>query len=154
MVEDRYEGYLYVVLAGEAYDSVVQRLQGSHILRLSVLVTSLALVLAGIAGVVLFSHLTRRLRSLAGVMDEFRKSDFSTPVDMEIPRGGGDEIDTLTDTFESMSDRIIQQVQNPQADRRAPAGARGQRLARSADSPGLAHRLYRNPPAQGGAPHR
>jgi signal transduction histidine kinase len=29
---------------------------------------------------------------------------------VEIPRGGGDEIDTLTDTFESMSDRITQQV--------------------------------------------
>ncbi len=78
MVEDRYEGYLYVVLASEAYDSVVQRLQTSHILRLSVFVTLVALVLAGIAGVVLFSHLTRRLRTLAGVMETFRKSDFST----------------------------------------------------------------------------
>ncbi len=28
MVEDRYEGYLYVVLASEAYESVVNRLQG------------------------------------------------------------------------------------------------------------------------------
>jgi len=110
MVEDRYEGYLYVVLASEAYDSVVQRLQGSHILRLSVLVTSLALVLAAVAGVVLFSHLTRRLRTLADVMDTFRRSDFSTPVRLEKRRGNGDEIDTLTDTFESMSDRIIQQV--------------------------------------------
>jgi signal transduction histidine kinase len=110
MVEDRYEGYLYVVLASEAYDSVVKRLQGSHILRLSVLVTFVVLVLAGVAGVILFSHLTRRLRSLAGVMDAFRKSDFSVSIETEIPRGGGDEIDTLTDTFESMSDRIAQQV--------------------------------------------
>jgi len=110
MVEDRYEGYLYVVLASEAYDSVVQRLQGSHILRLSVLVTSLALVLAAVAGVVLFSHLTRRLRTLADVMDTFRRSDFSTPVRLEKRPGNGDEIDILTETFESMSDRIIQQV--------------------------------------------
>ena len=110
MVEDRYEGYLYVVLAGEAHDSVVQRLRGSYILRLSVLATALALMLAGVAGVILFSHLTRRLRSLSGVMDEFRKSDFSASIDTEIPRGGGDEIDTLTDTFESMSERITQQV--------------------------------------------
>lgn len=110
MVEDRYEGYLYVVLASEAYDSVVQRLQGSHILRLSVLVTFVALVLAGLAGVILFSHLTRRLRSLSAVMNAFRRSDFSAPIETEIPRGGGDEIDTLTDTFESMSDRITQQV--------------------------------------------
>ena len=111
MVEDRYEGYLYVVLASEAYDSVVQRLQTSHILRLSVLVTLVALVLAGIAGVVLFSHLTRRLRILAGVVDSFRRSDFSTPVRLEKRPGNGDEIDTLTESFEGMSDRIIQQVQ-------------------------------------------
>jgi len=110
MVEDRYEGYLYVVLASEAYDSVVQRLQTSHILRLSILVTIVALVLAGIAGVVLFSHLTRRLRILAGVVDSFRRSDFSTPVRLEKRPGNGDEIDTLTESFEGMSDRIIQQV--------------------------------------------
>ena len=110
MVEDRYEGYLYVVLASEAYDSVVQRLQTSHILRLSVLVTIVALVLAGIAGVVLFSLLTRRLRILAGVVDSFRRSDFSTPVRLEKRPGNGDEIDTLTESFEGMSDRIIKQV--------------------------------------------
>jgi signal transduction histidine kinase len=112
MVEDRYEGYLYVVLASEAYDSVVQRLQTSHILRLSVVMTLVALVLAGIAGVILFSHLTRRLRILAGVVDSFRRSDFSTPVRLEKRPGNGDEIDTLTESFEGMSDRIIQQVRS------------------------------------------
>lgn len=110
MVEDRYEGYLYVVLAGKAYDSVVQRLQASHILRLSVLLTALALAAAGVAGVVLFSHLTKRLRRLAGAMEAFRRSDFSTPVRLPARSGTGDEIDTLAATFESMSDRIIQQV--------------------------------------------
>jgi signal transduction histidine kinase len=110
MVEDRYEGYLYVVLASEAYDSVVQRLQGSHILRLSVVLTTLALLLAAVAGVVLFSLLTRRLRTLATAMNHFRRSDFTEPVRIDGPKGGGDEIDTLSETFEGMSDRIIQQV--------------------------------------------
>ncbi len=110
MVEDRYEGYLYVVLASEAYDSVVERLQTSYILRLSIVATLIALALAGIAGVVLFSHLTRRLRTLAGVVDTFRESDFSTPVRLDNRSGPGDEIDTLAETFEGMSDRIIQQV--------------------------------------------
>jgi signal transduction histidine kinase len=110
MVEDRYEGYLYVVLASEAYESVVQRLRGSHILRLSVIVTVSALLVAAIAGVVLFSFLTRRLRKLADVMDDFRRSDFSEPVRIEARSGSGDEIDTLSETFAGMSDRIIQQV--------------------------------------------
>jgi signal transduction histidine kinase len=110
MVEDRYEGYLYVVLAGEAYESVVQLLRGSHILRLSVFATVLALALAGAAGIVLFAHLTRRLRSLAEAMDHFRSSDFQTPVRLDKPAASGDEIDLLSETFETMSDRIIQQV--------------------------------------------
>jgi signal transduction histidine kinase len=110
MVEDRYEGYLYVVLASEAYDSVVQRLQGSHILRLSVVVTVSALVAAAFAGIVLFSHLTRRLRTLAATMESFRRSDFTAGARLDRRGGSGDEIDTLAATFESMSDRIIQQM--------------------------------------------
>jgi signal transduction histidine kinase len=110
MVEDRYEGYLYVVLASEASDSAVQRLRGSHILRLGLVATALALVAAAVAGVVLFTHLTRRLRRLAAVVEGFRRSDFTHPVRFDGRSGGGDEIDTLSTTFEDMSERIIQQV--------------------------------------------
>lgn len=110
MVEDRYEGYLYVVLASEAAESVVQRLRGSHILRMGAVTIGLALVVAAVAGGVLFSYLTRRLRRLAGVMESFRRSDFTRPVRLGGRRSGGDEIDTLTDTFEGMAERIIQQI--------------------------------------------
>ena len=85
--------------------------RGSHILRLSVLVTFVALVLAGVAGVVLFSHLTRRLRIARRGHGRLQNAAISRPRSgTETRRGSGDEIDTLTDTFESMSDRIIQQV--------------------------------------------
>jgi signal transduction histidine kinase len=110
MVEDRYEGYLYVVLTSQAHDSVVQRLRGSHILRLTLFTIAAALLAAAVAGVALFSHLTRRLRTLAGVMNDFRRSDLTEPVRIESPTVYGDEIDTLADTFTVMSDRIIQQI--------------------------------------------
>jgi signal transduction histidine kinase len=110
MVEERYEGYLYVVLASEAYDSVVQRLETSHILRLSIILTGLALLLTAAAGVVLFSLLTRRLRILTSVMERFRRSDFNQPVRLDHREHHGDEIDILAATFTSMSDRIIRQV--------------------------------------------
>lgn len=110
MVEDRYEGYLYIVLASEAYDSVVKRLWGSHILRLSVFMIVGALVVVALVGVVLFTRLTRRLRALTGAMDDFRRGDFTRPVTIpEIPERG-DEIDRLIETFKGMSDRINQQV--------------------------------------------
>jgi len=110
MVEDRYEGYLYVVLTSQAHDSVVQRLRGSHILRLTLFTIAAALLAAAAAGVVLFSHLTRRLRTLTGVMNDFRRSDLTEPVKMESTTVYGDEIDSLADTFTVMSDRIIQQI--------------------------------------------
>jgi len=111
MVGDRYEGYLYIVLAGEQYDSVVQRLRGSQILRLSLGVGATALLAAGLAGIVLFNLLTRRLRRLAASMESFRESGFTEPVAAPTPRGRpGDEIDSLVTTFNDMSRRIIQQV--------------------------------------------
>lgn len=110
MVEDRYEGYLYVVLASQAHDSVVQRLRGSHILRLTLFTIAAALLAAAVAGVVLFSHLTRRLRTLADVMNDFRRGDLSEPVRIDERNVYGDEIDALANTFVVMSDRIIQQI--------------------------------------------
>jgi two-component system OmpR family sensor kinase len=110
MVEDRYEGYLYVVLASEAYDSVVHRLWGSHILRLSVLMTVGALAIVALVGVVLFSRLTRRLRALARAMVDFRRGEFTRSVTIDEVPAGGDEIDRLVETFKEMSDRINQQV--------------------------------------------
>jgi len=59
------EGYLYIVLAGEAYDSVTQMLQGSYMLRLSIWAAGAGLVFAVGAGLLLFHLLTRRLRTLA-----------------------------------------------------------------------------------------
>lgn len=113
MVEDRYEGYLYVVLAGEQYDSVVEMVQRNHALRLGLMVVAGALLVALVAGVALFELLTRRLRVLAGEMEEFRDSDFARPTgrtDRRTPEDG-DEIDRLGSTFDRMSERIIQQMQ-------------------------------------------
>lgn len=113
MVEDRYEGYLYVVLASEEYDSVVQLLRTSHILRLGVAALGGSLVIALIAGIVLFNLMTRRLRRLSAAMDTFRESDFSTPLSPAIrdEDRSDDEIGRLGRTFDSMAERILQQVQ-------------------------------------------
>lgn len=112
MVEDRYEGYLYVVLASEQYDSAVSVLRRSHLLRISLTVVVVALVVALVSGLVLFNLLTRRLRRLTGAVEGFRDSDYS---DADIVRtglasDGGDEIGRLAATFERMAERIILQV--------------------------------------------
>ncbi|HMC22795.1 MAG TPA: ATP-binding protein [Thermoanaerobaculia bacterium] len=104
-------GYLYVILGGEDYDSVVQQLRGSYILQLSAVAAVGAVVFALIAALLLFNALTRRLRTLARSMETFKRSDFSAEVRLPEHRSaGGDEVDRLTATFQEMSARIILQV--------------------------------------------
>lgn len=110
-LESEPQGYLYIILGGEEYDSVVEMLQASYVLRLGAVlaVGSLACALAG--GLVLFAFLTRRLRALTTSMGRFRKAH-SIDGDGAAATTGkrGDEIDQLTASFEQMGKRITEQV--------------------------------------------
>ncbi|MEJ2361639.1 MAG: ATP-binding protein [Gammaproteobacteria bacterium] len=110
------QGYLYVVLGGQAYDSVVDMLQSSYMLRLWIGAIVVSLLIAGLAGFVLFRHLTRRVQTLALGMEQFKQSDFQHSIQLPARFDGrpGDEIDQLGVTFREMSERIIQQVKQLQ----------------------------------------
>ncbi|PKN61739.1 MAG: sensor histidine kinase [Deltaproteobacteria bacterium HGW-Deltaproteobacteria-15] len=133
------QGYLYVILGGETYDTVMQKVQGSYILRLSLWVTLVSLLVAAAAGLVLFGWLTRRLRRLAVAMKAysdgaaFERLDLPAARKWAPPRRGGtpsearrkwapprrggtpsegrrDEIDDLIAVFRRMAGRIEEQV--------------------------------------------
>lgn len=108
----RVEGYLYVILGGEEYDSMAQMLRGSYILRLSIGAVIGGLLFAMLAGLILFNLMTRRLKRLASTMEIFKQSDFSEPLSAPSRPNGrpGDEIDQLGDTFHRMMDRIVHQM--------------------------------------------
>ena len=112
------EGYLYVILGGEEFDSVAQMLEGSYILRLSTWAVAATLLFALLAGLLLFKLLTRRLRTLASAMEAFKRGDFSEQSDFSYrpdvqpwTAQRGDEMDELGATFNQMADRIRQQVE-------------------------------------------
>jgi signal transduction histidine kinase len=109
---NRPEGFVYVVLGGTLYDSVVQRLSASYVSRMGAAALVAGLVFAFAAGLVVVALLTRRLRRLASEMDAFEASGFTSPPDSPGRwRGeGGDEIDRLGETFEGMSRRIGEQL--------------------------------------------
>ena len=114
------ECYLYVILGGEEYDSAIQMLQGSYILRLSTWAVAGGIVFSALAGLLLFNLLTRRLRRLVSGVEAFTQSNFSAQFDPALPSKAysPDEIDQLGTTFNRMADRIRQQVQElKQADR-------------------------------------
>jgi two-component system OmpR family sensor kinase len=105
------EGYLYVILGGETYDSLMHKVQGSYILRLSLWVITISLLAAAAAGLALFAYLTRRLRRLAAAMAAY--SDGTDLPHLDLPAetdGIADEIGRLTATFRTMAKRIEQQV--------------------------------------------
>jgi signal transduction histidine kinase len=110
--QGKLQGYLYVILGGETYDSVVQKLKASYILQLSAWMIFASLLFALIAGLVLFASLTGRLKRLAKAMDAFRSGVPHQPVELssEDKRRGADEIDRLGSTFSEMAARIEDQV--------------------------------------------
>ena len=107
------QGYLYVILGGETYDTVVQKLKGSYILKLSTWMIVGSLLFALIAGLLLFASLTGRLKRLASVMDAFKKGERLEPDGraLEAQKGSADEIDRLSVTFKQMAERIEEQMQ-------------------------------------------
>ena len=112
------EGYLYIILGGEEFDSVMQVLKESYILRLSVWTVGTILVLTLLAGLLCLKLLTRKLKTLALAMDNFRRGELSAQPDISsqsdaraaVPRRG-DEIDALGTTFTQMAELIRRQVQ-------------------------------------------
>jgi signal transduction histidine kinase len=110
--EENPQGYLYVILRGEQFDSVDQAIQESYFLRLSAWAVVGSLVLGLLMGLVIFHVLTRRLRHLTQAMDHFQNSDFSTEIpSLENPNTKpSDEIERLESTFGHMAKRIIVQL--------------------------------------------
>ncbi len=111
----RMEGYLYVVLAGEKYESVAQLIEGSYMLRLSMWVVAASLLFALIAGLVLFSLLTRRLTRLSTAVKAFEEGGLGRfEVIDELGASPQDEIGQLSITFQHMAKRIAQQMRTLQ----------------------------------------
>lgn len=107
------EGYLYVILGGEVYDTVIQKLQGSYILRLGIWGVLASLTVAILAGLIVFGCLTRRLRRLASAMGSYREGVVLDSLDLPSSKEArGDEIDTLVSTFRAMAHRIEAQVES------------------------------------------
>ncbi len=105
------EGYLYVILGGESYDTALQMLEKSYILRLSLWVIVVSLVVAAGAGLALFAYLTGRLRLLAGAMSAYADGRAFRDLDLRMTdSGSGDEIGRLAATFRMMAGRIEEQV--------------------------------------------
>jgi signal transduction histidine kinase len=114
------QAYLYIILGGEIFDSIAQKLRGSYIMQLSAWWIMASLLFALITGLLLFAYLTRRLKRLAIAMDSFDMTQTTSRLQSihRQDRQHGDEIDRLALTFKQLVDRIQIQMENlKQADK-------------------------------------
>jgi signal transduction histidine kinase len=110
---EQLSGYLYIVLGGENYDTVVQMIQDSYILRLLFWIGITAFVLSLIAALLSFNWLTRRITRMSAGVRTFNTSQFKDPIKLPHWRrkSNGDEIDDMGVTIEKMSQTIVDQIQ-------------------------------------------
>lgn len=99
-------GYVYIILGGEQYDSALSMLENSYFLQTSLKVFGFILLVTGIVGVILFGFLTRRLRRMTGIIEQFDRGD----LDRRVPVRSNDELGRLAQTFNSMADTLQENV--------------------------------------------
>ena len=105
-----FEGYLYVIVGGEEYDTILQKVKSSHVLSFSGISILLGIIFSLLSSLLLFSGLTRRLKKLSLSMLNFQHDVNSEAACIPAYKNNGDEIDSLIKTFVIMADKINLQV--------------------------------------------
>jgi signal transduction histidine kinase len=101
------KAYLYVILGGQEYDSVMNIFLGSYILRLGLRAIGLTLIGAALIGLVAFRFITRSLRSTIATVKEFKKGNLTA----RITPGSGTEVNELAVAFNEMADKLVAQIE-------------------------------------------
>lgn len=106
------EGYLYITIGEGELETITGMLKSSHIVNITIFAAVASLLLVSAVGMLLFHHLTKRLRSLALELEHFKDGGFSAPVmdSIAAKRKQGDEIDRLQSVFREMAAMISEQV--------------------------------------------
>ena len=110
--DNKLQGYLYIILGGQAFDSVFNLMESSYIFRLWLISIVISLFFASLAGILILKHITRRLHFLNYAINSFKQNNFKKLLKLPRRFNGqpGDEIDQLGSSFREMSERIKQQV--------------------------------------------
>ncbi len=105
--EGRLEGYIYVILGGEGYDSAMQFLLGSYILRLGGRAMGFTLIVAAVIGLVGFAFMTKSLRATIRTVREFQCGN----LEARIPISSSNEINQLGAAFNEMADTLVHHIE-------------------------------------------
>ncbi|UZR30054.1 sensor histidine kinase [Methylococcus mesophilus] len=111
--DGRIIGYLYIVLAGDEYQRLAEDVWQGHVFQSVMWTGAGALLLTLVAGLGLFSLVTRRLDALTRTIAAFDDASFSGTLQLDgALQSSPDEIGRLAATFSRMAERIAAQVQH------------------------------------------
>lgn len=144
------EGYLYLILGGEQYESIAGMVEDSYIIRNSVFSLVVTFLLLGVVGLIVFFLLTKRLRIMQAAVRAFERGDFSE----RVPESQADEIGQLGKAFNDMARRVEANLEEIQRSDEMRRGVGGQCITRFAQPPGLGAGLSGNDSDQGQAAQR
>ncbi|MGY0625993.1 MAG: sensor histidine kinase [Paraglaciecola chathamensis] len=113
--DNKLQGYLYVIIGGERYDSILANLQNSQSMREIALFMVAGLTLLLIALLVMFKYFTTPLRRLSDDMEKVREADFHrehVPRDLAVwNKNSHNEVDRLGCAFTDMLSHIDHQFE-------------------------------------------
>ncbi|WP_040515622.1 sensor histidine kinase [Paraglaciecola polaris] len=110
---EQLQGYLYVIIGGERYDSILANLQNSQSMREIAIFLVVGLLLLLIALLAMFKYFTSPLKRLSDDMDKVRDADFhrdQLPRDLALwNKNSYNEVDRLGCAFTEMLAHIDSQ---------------------------------------------
>jgi len=104
------EGYLYVVLGGQTYETLANNIGDSYVARVTLFAIAAIVLFTAIVGVLVFGLLTRRLKRLNSEIQRVTHAKFEFEPKIPLAHGSGDEIDELSNAFVEMSAQIRKQI--------------------------------------------
>jgi len=94
------QGYIYVVLAGDKYESVSKNLSGNYLLQVGSRAMILTLLATLVIGLIIIQIITRNFTRILEVMQKFSKGDMTARINLQ-SRG---EINQVSAIFNEMAD--------------------------------------------------
>ncbi|MGB0870923.1 MAG: ATP-binding protein [Flavobacteriales bacterium] len=102
-----HEGYIYIVLAGEAFVNVSNSLETSYYTKLGLTAFILTMIFAGLAGWLAVMFLTKNLREIIFQVNRFQEGDYES----RIPNAEESDLSTLALTYNDMADTISKNIE-------------------------------------------
>lgn len=97
------QGYIYVILEGEQYDSAAEMIRESYILSIMTRALFIVFLGTGVVGLILFALLTKRFRAVTSTVKEFTRGRYASRIAID----SKDEMGELAFAFNKMADTIV-----------------------------------------------